>query len=177
MVTKTEIAEALNYLLEMDRPGAAITQIRNAVRDWQTKPIMFAGHLEPLNALLNLGLYDAAAMDRVLAIAEDRLKDQPGERRKDYQRELMRARRQRQYLAIRLKELESGREISGEERKQYMVEVQRRWMSERNKMLKEHPTADWDERNVLIEKFWTDIERRLEANIQSIERGMMRKSA
>lgn len=165
-VSRKTVTEAVNYLLSLDDARAVVRSIRRAVAEWARRPITFTDRLEPLNPLLSLGVRSPEGLESVLAVAEERLQSRPLEHRKAYQRELMRARRQRQYKAVKLRELQTGQRLTGEGRKQYMAEVQRRWMKARDRMLAEHPEAGWDERNLLIDKFWRDIDQKLDQNIK-----------
>lgn len=62
------VTEAVNYLIEAPDAAKLIDSINWAIRTWETTPKVFAGKAKCLNALLDVGLQDHDAYERLLRL-------------------------------------------------------------------------------------------------------------
>jgi hypothetical protein len=164
MVDKSKIAAAINLLIECDRFAKYVNEMTAILEDWDQHPMAYAGKLAPLNELLRVGLESRVGFERLIALAEERRKQLPKQRRTDYQRELMAQRRTRVAKAIELQELLHGK-MDAAAKEKYAKEIQARWATAKEKFLASQGELTWDQKNKKSQEFWAAIDGKLDANI------------
>lgn len=162
---KARIAAALSMLVESKEFTKRVKQIRDIVADWQQTPLLFGGSLEPLNALIDVGVVKPEAFDKLIDLAVAKRRQVPTAKRIDYQRALMQEKRERLYKAVRLEELVRGAPVKGEARRKYMATMQTKWMVERNAFIKSKGNLSWKQRNEAANEFWRQVDVRLEKDL------------
>lgn len=162
---KTRVVEGLKLLINAKDYNHRVKQIGDIIADWENTPMLFAGALEPLNALIDVGLASRDALDRVLELAASKRREIPAAKRVDYQRELMRAKRERLYRAVELEELVRGSKLKGDAKKKYMHDTHATWMSERNRFIANKGNLSWKERNAAANEYWRQVDERLENDL------------
>lgn len=167
---KARIAAGLSLLVTSKEFTKRVKQIRDIVADWQGTPLLFGGALEPLNALVDVGLTKPEAFDKLVELAVAKRRQVPAAKRIDYQRDLMREKRERLYKAVKLEELVRGSPVSGQARSKYMRTTQNKWMAERNAFIKAKGNLSWKERNEAANEFWRTVDERLERDLLEAQR-------
>lgn len=165
MATKAAIAAAVNYLIESTNYASLVREITNCIELWETRPMSFSNHLEVLNSLIEVGLESREAFEALLKLAEDRRKTMPEQRRIDYQREMMRARRSRTRKALEVYELQRGRLPSAEKTK-YTKQLWERWNKAKEEFMRKKMPESWHERMAATREFWEGIDAVLENNLR-----------
>lgn len=122
-----------------------------------------------MNALIDVGLQNRTAFEKLVGMAEDRRRAIPRARRVDYQRDLMRERRARIAKAVELHETMHGR-VRGVERNTYINQLQARWRRARDKFIADKGDLDWKARNDAANEFWEMIDRQLDQNLADARR-------
>ena len=158
---KSRVARGLSLLVNTKEYTKRLRQLREVIDGWNDTPMLFGGELEPLNALIDVGLTSPPALERLLELAESKRKQVPEAKRVDYQRELMRGKRERLYRAVELEELVRGTPLKGAAKMKYMRETQARWMAERQAHIKSKGTLSWKERNQVANQFWESVDAQL----------------
>jgi hypothetical protein len=125
----------------------------------------YAGKLSPLNALLDVGLESRVAFEKLIKLTEAKRRQLPKQRRQDYQRELMAARRARVAKAIDLEELRHG-SMDTEARDKFAKAIQGRWAEARDKFIKGKGELTWDQRNEASREFWSGVDKKLDTNLE-----------
>lgn len=142
-----------------------VRQLKEVIANWDRTPMLFGGKLEPLNALIDVGLLKPKALDDLIALAERKRKEVPASKRIDYQRQLMREKRERLQKAVRLEELVRGVPLRGGARTKYMHDVQVRWMNQRADYIRSQGELTWKARNEAAARFWMQVDERLEHDL------------
>jgi hypothetical protein len=172
--TDTEaVHQAVIHLLQSKDFKTLVKELEVMVREFDpAKPgsAVFKGDAAALNVLIELGVHDYSAFERVMDLVHDYRKRRNGVDRAEYQREIMRERRGREYKALELNELKSGKALKGAERKQFIVEINQRWARAQAECLAAKGALSWDERNEVKRQFWAEIDETLEANIEEATR-------
>jgi hypothetical protein len=164
MVNKLKVAEAVNLLIKCERYAKYANEMTAILEEWDLHPMYYVAHLTPLNALLDVGLESREAFERLLKLVEEKRKLLPKQRRVDYQRELMAARRARVAKAIELEELLHG-PMDATRKEQYAKDIQGRWTEARNRFLEKQGELSWEQRNKKTQEFWAAVDAKLEANV------------
>lgn len=172
---KARIAAGLSLLVNARDYTKRVRQIAAVIEDWDDTPMLFGGALEPLNALIDVGLADRQALERLLDLAQRKRSGIPQARRVDYQRGLMREKRDRLYRAVELEELVRGSPLKGEARAKYMRETQGRWMAERNAFIAAKGNLSWKERNVAANEYWQQVDAQLARDLGEAKRVLEHK--
>lgn len=167
---KTRIAAGLSLLVNAKDFTKRCRQIVGIIEDWNDTPMLFGGALEPLNSLIDVGLANREALERLFALASSKRKELPEAKRVDYQRELMREKRERLYRAVELEELMRGTPLKGAARAKYMKETQARWMAERVKFVAAKGELSWKERNEAANAYWHQVDTQLEHDLAEARR-------
>lgn len=162
---KARIAEGLTLLVNTKEFSKRVKQVVDIVEDWQDTPLLFGGALEPLNALIDVGLANRAALDKLVELAAKKRRTVPEARRMDYQRKLMRDKRERLYKAVELEELVRGSNLRGDSKAKYMRDVQARWLKERQAYVASKGSLSWKQRNDAAGEFWRKVDERLERDL------------
>jgi len=164
-----KVVEAVNYLIYAPNYASLINEMTRIIETWDTHPMVYAGQLAPLNAMVDVGLKDRAAFERLIDLIEAQRKLVPAVRRVDYQRNLMAQRRARESKAVELQELLYG-PMRGARRMQFLSDLRQRWAKAREKFIKAKGDLDWKGRNEAAAAFWAEIDRNLEINVQDARR-------
>lgn len=120
------VAEAANFLILSPAHERLTAEVVSCVDNWDRTPRAFAGKQAVLNALVDVGVDNRASLDRMLDLIEERRKLLPSVRKIDYQRELMRTRRAREYKALLAHERLHGR-VRGAPREAFFRDMRARW--------------------------------------------------
>lgn len=162
---KARIAAGLSVLVTCKEFTKRIKQIKDIATDWQDTPLLFGGPLEPLNALVDVGVTKPEALDKLIDLATAKRRQVPVAKRVDYQRDLMRAKRERLYKALKLEELVRGSPVSGTARQKYMLDTQKKWVAERKEFISKKGSLSWKERNEAANEFWRKVDERLDHDL------------
>lgn len=160
----SRVVAAVNTLIDAPNYASLANEMTRIIETWDTHPMVYGGQLACLNALLDVGLQDRGAFERLLALAEEKRKLQPKARQLTYQRDLMRDRRARMSKAIELHELQVG-PMRGAARMQEMQNIQGRWAKARQKTISDLGDIAWKDRNDAVARFWETIDRNLDINL------------
>jgi hypothetical protein len=158
------VVEAVNYLIEAPNYAALINEITKIIETWDTHPMVYGGKLTCLNALIDVGLQNREAFERVVKLIEEKRRLLPKIRRVDYQRDLMRERRARMAKALELHEALHG-QLRGAARMAQMQAIQDRWAKARDNFLAGKGEMNFTQRNDAIREFWEGIDRNLDKNL------------
>lgn len=169
MVDKQKIVRAVNYLIAAPNYAKLINEMTGIIERWDTHPMAYGGKLDMLNALLDVGLENRDAFEKLLKLVEQKRKLVPQTKRTDYQRQLMRERRARVAKALELAELTSGRLSAGDRRDREKA-LMDRWRQARREFIEAKGNLSWAERNEASTEFWNMIDRQLDANLQQARR-------
>jgi len=164
-VSKKDVAEAVNFLILASNYTKLINEITRIIERFDTHPIGFRGKLDCLNALIDVGLADRAAFERLVRLMEARRKLIPDSKRADYQRDMMRERRARMAKALELHELTHHLTLTGAARRMKEREIQTRWRKARDQFIGERGELSWGERNDAAGEFWAKIDAQLDASL------------
>lgn len=162
---KSKIAAAINMLITEKGYAKRVGEIRELIGTWETTPRVFAGALSVLNVLVDIGLESPDDLDKLLAIAEDRRKLIPLQKKVDYQRVLMQERRRRLKKAVELEELVRGRRMSADERKAYEKKTQAQFIAQRAAFIAAKGDISWSEKNDASQEFWAKIDAQLDVDL------------
>ena len=169
MTDKKKIVQAMNHLIAAPNYAKLINEMTQIIERWDTHPMVYGGKLEMLNALIDVGLENRDAFEKLLKLVEDKRRLVPQTKRTDYQRNLMRERRARVAKALELAELTSGR-MSTADRKAREKALMDRWREARQEFIAGKGKVSWAERNAASNEFWAMIDRQLDANLQQARR-------
>lgn len=158
---KQRIAAALSILIGAKHFMQRVRQLEELIENWSESPLLFGGALEPLNSLIDVGLADRVAFGKLIALAQAKRREVPAAKKVDYQRELMREKRERVDRAIRLEELVRGAPLRGEIRAWYKKDLQQRWMRERNEFIAKKGNLSWKQRNEAAGEYWAKVDAQL----------------
>jgi len=171
MTNKKQIVDAVNFLIESPKSGRLINEMRGIIAKWKTRPVVYAGDMVILNAMLDVGIENIEAFEKLVTLIEERRKMVPQSRRLDYQKNLMRDRRLRGNKAVELHELTSKKTLTTGERKKYLDGLQARWAKARQEFIASKGELSWKDRNAASQEFWSTIDRQLDANLATARRG------
>ena len=174
MVRKQDVVEAVNYLIHNKDSTTRIKELEDILDRWEDRPMIYAGHLIPLNALIDIGLEDREAFNRLIQLVYERRKLVPMLKRVDYQRELMRERRARLAKAVELQELRHGK-MDKKTKARFQKEIQERWREAQEQFLRRKGRLSWAERNEARAEFWQMIDKNLDENIRAEREKKLRK--
>lgn len=169
MVDKQKLVRAMNYLIAAPHYAKLINEMTRTIERWDFHPMVYGGKLEMLNALLDVGLENREAFERLLALIEAKRKLTPRTKRADYQRKLMRARRARLAKAFELAEMTAGK-LDADARKEREAALLTSWQASRDQYVTESGATTWDDRNKSTREFWEIVDRQLDANLQLARR-------
>lgn len=158
---KQRIAAALTILIGAKHFMQRVRQLEELIDNWSESPLLFGGVLEPLNSLIDVGLADRVAFGKLIALAQAKRREVPAAKKVDYQRELMREKRERVDRAVRLEELVRGSPLRGEVRARYKKDLQQRWMRERNEFIARKGNLSWKQRNEAAGEYWAKVDAQL----------------
>jgi hypothetical protein len=167
-VATDRVTEAVNYLI--DAPDY-IVRAQEMTRSIETPKarVDYTGSLAPLNALLDLGVANRDAFERILKLVEAKRKDNPNVAKRDYQRDIMRERRKRMAKALLLHEARQG-PLRGEDRTKEMASIRARWSKAKAEYLIDRDVSTGGERLDATRDFWAMVDRQLDANVANLHR-------
>jgi hypothetical protein len=174
-VDKKVLVEAINYMILAPNYVALSREITRIIENWDSHPMAYSGELKHLNALIDIGLESRDAFEKIIGLIEERRKLVPEIKRVDYQRNLMRERRARLNKAAMLQELQTGRTLTAEQKKDLAKTIQARWMKARERYIEEAGAATWAERNAATNRFWEEVDAKLDLNIHTEQEKRLRK--
>jgi hypothetical protein len=161
---------AAEYLASQPDCTALIREIRRMAQVIGTRDErVFGGEQACLNALVDAAVTNPAGIEAIIQQVEAYRASLPKEHRREYQRTLMRDRRERQRIAARIHELKYGVSLSGNSRATFIATKHEQWMKARNAFLAGHPNASWDERHELTAQFWAALDQRQQARLRELE--------
>lgn len=169
MIDKRKIVQAMNHLIVAPNYAKLINEMTQIIERWETHPMVYGGKLEMLNALIDVGLENRDAFEKLLKLIEDKRRLVPQTKRTDYQRQLMRERRARVAKALELAELTSGK-LTTTQRKEREAALTDRWRQARQEFIDAKGELSWAERNAASNEFWDMIDRQLDANLRKARR-------
>lgn len=162
---KQRVTEAVNQLIYAPNYATLVNEMTRIIETWHTHPMVYGGNLRYLNAIVDVGLVNRSAFERIVKLVEERRKLVPHAKRVDYQRELMQVRRAREAKAIELHETLHG-PLRGSRRQEYLTGLRDRWRAARAAFIAERGDGiSWKERNTVANEFWDMIDRQLDANL------------
>jgi hypothetical protein len=162
-----DITEAVNFLISSTSYTRMIGEITGIIERWDAHPMAYAGKLAFLNCLIDLGVDNREAFEKIITLIEDKRRMAPVTRRQDYQRQLMRDRRARVGKAVEIKELRSG-PMTPRQRTLYIKATHNGWMQERKAYLDARPGLSWKDRNAAGQAFWEDLDVRLDDELYAL---------
>lgn len=174
MTRKEDVVSAINLLIHAKDFAARVKELEEVIDRWEERPMIYSGHLMVLNALLDVGLEDREAFNRLIRLADERRKLIPAMKRVDYQRDLMRERRARIAKAIELQELRLGA-MDRIAKEKFTKDIQARWRKARDEHIKKLGKLDWKQRNDAASEFWTMIDSNLETSIRQAQESKLKK--
>lgn len=169
MVDRQKLTEAVNHLVIAPNYSRLINEITQIIERWDEHPMAYTGKLDMLNALLDVGLTNRDAFEKLLKLVEEKRKLVPQTKRADYQRNLMRQRRARVAKAIELAEL-TGKPMDATQRKEHEKALLARWSKARKDFVAAKGKLDWKGRNEASGQFWEMIDRQLDQNLKAARR-------
>lgn len=167
---RDKVTAAVNHLITEQHYAKRAHQIVDLVESWEDSPRVFAGDLAVLNVLVDLGVANRPALDAMFHLAEARRKNLPIARRVDYQRELMRAKRERLAFAVEIDEIKRGKPYTTEVREKLKRDTQKHWMAERNAYLKAIGPMTWKETNEATQRFWAQLDAKLRKELANLKK-------
>lgn len=170
MSSHQRVVEAVNHLITSPNYASLINEMTKIVETWDTHPMVYGGKLNCLNSMIDVGLANRDAFEKLLSLIEQKRSLLPKVRRVDYQRDLMRDRRARLNKAVQLYELTSGHVLKGAERTRYTSELQQRWKVARDEEIAAKGDLTWKERNDAANTFWEGLDMRLDKNLADARR-------
>jgi hypothetical protein len=123
---------------------------------------------EVLNELIVIGRQSMLAFNNLLEVVEHK-RSTPEERKNEYQKEFMAAKRRRDSAFIKLCELEKGKRLGIDERHNLLVTQHKKWEHDKLEYIALHGDVSWKDRNVLINQFWETKDEELAQQIHEIE--------
>lgn len=169
MVDKLRLLTAVNLLSESPNCQNLIDEMNDMIARWEFRPLAYQGPYEVLNELVQLGVDDEAAYKRLLDLVAQKREIPREERRNLYQKNFMRAQRQRIAKAIQLQELQHGR-LTPSQKKDFTKEVRGRWAAARERFLHQQGPLSYKQRHAAAHVFWEKIDANLDENIETLRR-------
>lgn len=169
MTDKLKLVSAVNYLIAAPNYAKLINEMTGIIERWDTHPMVYGGKLEMLNAVIDVGLQNREAFEKLLRLIEQKRRLVPQTKRTDYQRQLMRERRARIAKALELAELTSGRLSTGDRKAREKALIER-WRQARDEFIANKGNLSWAERNTASNEFWETIDRQLDQNLREARR-------
>ena len=165
MTNRQRIIQAVNYLITSPKYSRMINEITGIIEQWDTHPMTYGGDLSFLNALIDVGLSDRVAFEKLVKLIETKRKLIPEIKRVDYQRDFMAEKRARLDKAVELHELLKGKFPNGTARDAHRKVTQAKWMAERDVYVAAKGKLTWKETNAARNEFWAIIDRNLDEAI------------
>ena len=167
---KNAVKDAVQFLVDTDRYAELKKNLKVALANWKTKPMVFVGELAILNALLDVGILSGPAFQNVFDIIERTRRGSPTTGKTDYMRGHMAARRARERKAVQLAEIINGRKMKPDEKEAYAMAVHTGWMVKRGEYMAEREPLEWSERNAVIGDYWRAVDAELDRDLEEAQR-------
>lgn len=167
---KQKVAEAVTLLAEADNIRSLEREMREYLATWEHSPMAYTGSRACLNELMNVGVRQPEAFNLLIQHAYKKRKAAQKQRRSEYLAQLMADIRRREYKALDLEELRTGKRPRAEDRKEFLTRLRASWSKAREEHIKNSRPEDWDERNRVIAEFWSTIDGNLDASIAELRR-------
>ncbi len=155
--------KAVQYLVNTTYFGHHLRKIRSSVAKPRAMP--FKDEAECLNELLRIGRQNLTAMENLIEVAQ--FKRDP---KINYQKEFMAAKRQREFLAVRLEEMLQGTKMTLDERRMFLLKQTETWNKEKAQYLAKMGDISWTDKNKAIREFWTQREQDLRQLIEEAQK-------
>jgi hypothetical protein len=139
------------------------------IENWSATPRLFAGELDVLNPMIELGVSHRAKYDALLRVVYEKRGLMAHTRRTDYQRDLMQALRRREQRAVQIAEWERGLRMTPDERAAFVQQVKREWETNRLAYVRRN-ASDPSETRQAIKDFWSGVEKALEDDLVEVMR-------
>lgn len=123
---------------------------------------------EVLNELIVIGRQSMRAFENLLEVVEHK-RTTPEDRKNEYQKEFMAAKRLRDRKFITLCELEKGKRLGVDERHSLLVTQHKKWEHDKLEYIALHGDVSWKDRNILINQFWETKDEELAQQIHEVE--------
>lgn len=169
MPKKQQIVEAMNHLITSSNYAKLINEMTQIIEKWDSQPAVYSGHMAALNPIIDIGLQNRDAFEKLLKLVEQKRRLAPTTKRADYQRQLMRERRARLSKALELEELSQG-PLTTSRKRELEKHLSSTWGEARRKFIAEKGEISWAERNQASHEFWDNIDRQLDTSLQSARR-------
>ena len=78
MVRREDVVAAVNYLIHSKDCTARINEINEVIERWDERPMIYAGHLMHLNALIDIGVEDREAYEKLIKLVQDKIYKEKG---------------------------------------------------------------------------------------------------
>lgn len=167
-MTTDPLVEAVNLLIDAQNYSALAIEMTRLVEHGPTEHRYGMG-LAPLNALVDLGRSDRSAFERLLKLVDGKRQENPKMAKLDYQRDLMRVRRQRMAKALLLHEQRQGA-LRGAARKTEVASIRERWTRAKAQFIVDRDATSAEERAQATRDFWAMVDRQLDANLANLQR-------
>ena len=162
------VTDAVNYLIDASDYAARAHEMTRSIENPRDR-VDYTGSLACLNALLDLGVANRDAFERLLKLVEEKRMENPTVSKRDYQKNIMRDRRKRMAKALLLHEARQG-PLKGEERATEMAAIRARWAKAKAEYLVTRETASAADRLDATKDFWAKVDRQLDANVANMHR-------
>ena len=162
------VTEAVNHLIEAADYAVRAQEMTRSIENPRER-VDYTGSLACLNALLDLGVANRDAFERLLKLVEEKRMDNPAVSKRDYQKLIMRDRRKRMAKALLLHEARQG-PLKGEARTLEMASIRARWAKAKTEYLVTRETATGADRLDATRDFWAMVDRQLDANVANLHR-------
>ena len=117
------------------------------------RALPYKDELEVLNELLIIGRQNIKALENLVEVAAYK-RPEPTDKKNEYQREFMAAKRSRDKALCLLEETITGKKLTLEKRRLLLLKQYQRWNAEKEKHLSLCGDISWAERNAVIKDFW-----------------------
>ena len=142
---------AVQLLVEVSHFNDYVKTIKKNVARPRAFP--YKDDKEVINELLVIGRQSLKALDNLIAIAEFK-RSAPEDKKNEYQREFMAAKRKRDKALCNLEETITGKPLSADKRRALLLKQYQRWNKEKEAHLSLCGDISWTERNAVIKDFW-----------------------
>jgi hypothetical protein len=167
-VATERVTEAVNYLIDAPDYIVRAQEMTRSIENPRAR-VDYTGSLAPLNAMLDLGVANRDAFERLLKLVEEKRRDNPSVAKRDYQRDIMRDRRKRMAKALLLHEARSG-PLKGDARATEMASIRARWDKAKAEYVINRDVGSGAARLEAIKDFWAMVDRQLDANVANLHK-------
>jgi len=162
--TVENLAAAANYLVRSSRCTRLVNEMNQFIKAWDEAPKLYAGDLQLLNPLIELGVSHKDKFDALLEKVYAARQVQADTRRTDYQKELMRRIRTRESSAVSLAEWLRGRRFTPPERAEFAAQQKAQWETDKRAFV-ERNAKDSTETRSAVQTFWHMVDMQLKEDL------------